>query len=56
MAAAGFDLDKYQQLRRTRDRYKRYLASTQPQQHAGAEAAAGAAEAEAATNGKLKGA
>lgn len=52
MAAAGFDLDKYQQLRRSRDRYKRYLASTQPQQHGGI--AAAGAEAEAATNGKLK--
>lgn len=27
MHAAGFDLDKYQHLRRTRDRYRRYLAS-----------------------------
>lgn len=27
MAERGFDLDRYQHLMRTRDRYKRYLAA-----------------------------
>lgn len=44
LAAAGFDLDKYEQLMRTRDRYKRYIAT-----NAGHEQ-----HDEAATNGKLK--
>jgi hypothetical protein len=47
LAAAGFDLDKYEQLMRTRDRYKRYIALT---------AAHGQHDetADAAKNGKVK--
>jgi hypothetical protein len=47
LAAAGFDLDKYEQLMRTRDRYKRYIATKAAhEQHDEA--------ADAASNGKLK--
>lgn len=54
MAAAGFDLDRYHQLMRTRDRYKRYMAAKVPVgQHTDTVAAAAAA-AGAATDGKLK--
>jgi hypothetical protein len=46
MAAAGFDLDKYQHLIRTRERYKRYMATKGVQLPSGAGNAAQEAEAD----------
>jgi hypothetical protein len=65
MAAAGFDLDRYQQLLRARDRYKRYLATAgslhddataamRDAQAAGADGSGGGADLHEAPGGKAK--